>query len=96
MPEKNLFSFENIKTSLIGMFLIGGAWARLEYKIDQSNLAVQTMFEKYVIQNEGEKKIQAIEMGALRNRIDFNGSRIEDLQEFVRPEEPKIKSKRYK
>lgn len=90
--EKSLFSFDNMKSVLLGVFLIGGAWARLEYKIDQSNLAVQVMFEKYVIQNEGEKKIQAIEVSQLRKAMDFNSARIEDIQEFLRPEDPKIKT----
>lgn len=94
--EKSLFNFDNIKSAFVFVFLVGGAWARLEYKIDQSNLAVQTMFEKYVIQNEGEKKIQALELGAVRRSVDFNSSRIEDIQEFLKPESPEIKHKNYR
>lgn len=95
--EKNSFlNFDSFKSVIIGVFLIGGAWARLEYKIDQSNLAVQVMFEKYVIQNEGEKKITSIEISAIKKNVDFNSSRIEDIQEFLKPESPEIKHKNYR
>lgn len=76
------------------MFLIGGAWARLEYKMDEGNKAVQVMIEKYVISNDYDKKILSMEISNLKTQVDVNSLTIKAITEFIKPEKPEIKAER--
>lgn len=95
--ENNVFTFFDKTKGLIAfVFLLGLAVARIENTSEKQTLAVQTMFEKYVIQNESEKKLLQLEIASVKSDLDFQKSRITDLEEFVKPEEVRIKPKNYR
>lgn len=97
VSENSVFSFFDKTKGLIAfVFLLGLAVARIENTSEKQTLAVQVMFEKYVIKNEAEKERLQTEIAGLKNAIDFQSSRLTDLEEFVKPEEPKIKPKNYR
>lgn len=89
----SLFSFENIKGALVGVFLIGAAWTRLEYKMDQQNTATKVLLEKYVISNDYDKKILGYQLEQLRAQVDINTVTIKAITEFIKPEE--VRPKKY-
>lgn len=93
MPEKGLFSFENIKSTVVGVFLIGAAWARLEYKMDEMNTATKTLLEKYVIANDYDKKIIGYQIDQIKAQLDVNTMTIKAITEFIKPEE--VRRKKY-
>ena len=93
--ENNVFSwFDKTKGVLTLVFFGALLCARLEYTNDKNTLAVQTMFEKYVIQNESEKKLIQIQIAGLKGDHDVLLSRVKDLENFVKPEEPEPKDYR--
>lgn len=94
MPEKSLFSFDNIKTSLVTVFFIGCAWTRLEYKMDEMNTATKVLLEKYVLTNDFEKKMLSYRIDELKAQVDINTMTIKAITEFIKPDE--IKRKKYR
>jgi len=85
--EKKLFSNEQVIRLLIGMFLIGAAWARLEYKIDKKFDETRSMFREYVIANDAEKKAMMVQMATLKDQLDINTMTIKAIADFIKPDE---------
>lgn len=95
MPEeKKLFSNDQVIRLVISVFLIGGAWARLEYKMDEMNTATKTVLEKYVILNDKDKEILLMKFTQVKAQVDLNTTAIEAIADFIKPEEPKLKKYR--
>lgn len=90
----SLFSFDNIKSALVGVFLIGAPWTRLEYKMDQMNTATQVIIEKYVISNDKDKEIFLMKIQSVQSQLDVNTVTIKSITEFIKPEEVKPKNYR--
>lgn len=91
---KKLFSVEQVFRVLTGMFLIGAAWARLEYKTDSANAAMLAVFEKYVIQNEADKKMMKYQYDALAKQVEVNELTIRTIANYLKPDEAGLRDKR--
>lgn len=76
------------------VFLIGAAWTRLEYKMDQMNTATQVIIEKYVISNDKDKEIFLMKIQSVQSQLDVNTVTIKAITEFIKPEEVKPKNYR--
>jgi hypothetical protein len=73
------------------VFLFGLAAARLEYKQDQNFERIIKKIDEHIITDGYEKQIQNIRVSQLEKSVEFQASRIDDIEEFIKPEEPKIK-----
>lgn len=91
---KKLFSNEQVFRLLTVVFMIGGAWARLEYKMDAAAAEQKNLLEKYIISNNGDKALINFEMANIRSQLDVNTTTIKAITEFIKPEEPKRKNYR--
>lgn len=94
--DKKLFSNEEVRRLLIGMFLIGGAWARLEYKMDAAAVEQKNLLREYIIANDKDKVIIDIELANMHQQLDVNTTTIKAITEFIKPNEPEIKRKNYR
>lgn len=92
--ESKFFTVERVVTAVVYAFIIGGAWVRLEYKMNEASDKLLKKIDEHLITDGFEKQIEAIRITQLEKKVEFNASRIADLEEFIRPEEPKIKTYR--
>lgn len=78
---------------LAPIFLIGVAWARLEYKSEKQFQEMKALFQVYVEKNDGEKKMLTYQLGEVKNQVDVNTLTIKAITEFVKPED--VRRRRY-
>lgn len=91
MPEeKKLFSNDQVIRLLVGTFLIGGAWMRLEFKMDQMNDSTKAMFREYIIANDKDKIAVEVRLQNFKDQLDVNTMTIKAIADFIKPDEPKI------
>lgn len=83
---------ESIK-SLSIIFVIGVAWARMEYKSDKQYQEIKEVLSVYVANNEKDKEMLTYKIGELRNQVDVNTLTIKTITEFVKPED--VRRRRY-
>lgn len=83
---------------LATMFLIGGAWARLEYKMDESSAAILKKIDEHIISDKFEKQIMQTEINSLKADLTKAKEYVElyTQKEFLRPSETEIQAKRKK
>jgi len=83
---------------LATMFLIGGAWARLEYKMDESSAAILKKIDEHIISDKFEKQIMQTEINSLKADLTKAKEYVEPhtQKEFLRPSETEIQTKRKK
>lgn len=80
---------------LIGSaMLIGIAWGRVEQKYDQTENRILKKIDEHIIKDGFEKQIQEIRVSQLEKNINFQASRIDDIEEYIKPESPEIKTYR--
>ncbi len=96
-PKEN--TLVNLLTSttakLMGSaILIGIAWGRVEQRYDQTENRILKKIDEHIIKDGFEKEIQEIRVSQLAKELNFQSSRIDDLEEFIKPESPEIKSYR--
>ncbi len=81
---------------IVGAFIIGGAWYRLEYKMDELSSAILKKVDEHIIADGFEKKAIEAKIYQLSERID----KAEDFvlnntqKEFLRPSETRMERKR--
>lgn len=82
----------------MGAFVIGGAWARLEYKSNELGEQILKKIDEHIIADGFEKKALEVKLTQLSERLD----KAEELvmgavqKEFIRPSETKLESKKRK
>jgi lysyl-tRNA synthetase class I len=79
---------------LATMFLIGGAWARLEYKMNELSDRTLKKIDEHIISDRFEKQIIESKIASLERKLDNATEYIQDYspKEFVRPSETRIES----
>lgn len=92
--EKKLFSTDQWLRIIIGVFAIGAAWSRLEYKMDQMNEKTNSMFREYIIANDADKKAITVQMTSFKEQLDLNSMAIKAIADFIKPED--VEWKEYK
>lgn len=93
-PEKtqSLFSFENIKSVIVGVFLIGAAWSRMEYKINEMSVQMLNKIDMHIQADGWEKK--EIKKDVSELNVSVNTMKEYLNSEFIRPEAPRLENKR--
>ncbi len=78
------------------MFLIGGAWARLEYKMNESSERILKRIDEHIIADRFEKQIIEAKITRLVERLDNAQEYVENnsSREFIRPSETRMESGR--
>ncbi len=79
---------------LASMFLIGGAWARLEYKMNESSERILKRIDEHIIADKFEKQILEAKIAQLSEKLEKATEYGQDYspKEFVRPSETRIES----
>ncbi len=75
-------------------FVLAGA--RFEYKMDKIATRQETIFEKFIIKDDFEKKEIQKDLDAFENRFTKTEDRLDKLEladKFIKPEEYKFKRK---
>lgn len=95
MPEKTLINDKNILFvgKLFGYaVLLGMAWARMEYKFDESTKAVIKKLDEHIISDGYEKQMLRSEISQLKKNYDdiLNYAK----SEFVRPDDIRMRRER--
>jgi len=97
MPKEEIFKspwINVLSKGIAGAFLIGVAWNRLEYKLDQTSEKILKKIDEHILSDGFEKQI-------MNSRIDELNEKVKALQykadryqpdEFVRPSEPRIET----
>lgn len=78
------------------VFLFGAAAARLEYKQDKNFDRIIKKIDEHIITDSYEKQIQNIRVTQLEKSIEFQASRIDEIEYFIKPDAPEIKRKNYR
>lgn len=75
------------------VFLMGVAWARLEYKVDQRFDELVTIIKVNAATDFEQKKSYDKEISELRAKIEKMEDKAQEYfkTEYLRPEEPKLK-----
>lgn len=96
ITEKKLLTNNEVIKLISFVIVIASAWYRLEFKFDEAQKEIIKKIDEHIIRDGYEKDNMRSEIYELRKRI----SQIEDeakeylKTEFVKPEEPRIKTNR--
>jgi len=76
------------------MFFIGGAWARLEYKMNESSERILKRIDEHIISDRFEKQIIEAKISQLVERIEKATEYSDNFtpREFIRPSETRMES----
>lgn len=83
---------------ILGAFVIGGAWARLEYKSNELGEQILKKIDEHIIADGYEKRALQLTINQLSQRLD----KAEELvlgavqKEFIRPSETRLENKKRK
>lgn len=83
---------------IVYAFVIGGAWARLEYKMNESSGQILKKIDEHIIADGFEKRALQLTINQLSERLD----KAEEVvlgniqKEFIRPSETRLESKKRK
>lgn len=83
---------------IVPVFLIGGAWARLEYKMNETSERILKKIDEHIIADRFEKQIIDTRITEVNKRID-NAAEYVDAntpKEFLRPSETRMETKKRK
>ncbi len=75
------------------VFLIGVASARFEHKQDENFEKIIKKIDEHIITDGYEKQIQNMRTAQLEKRLDFEASRIDEIEYYIKPDGPEIKTK---
>lgn len=96
LTNKRPFPTDQVLRLATALFLIGAAWARLEYKMDAATAETRSIFKEYVVQNEADKKMIKYQHDILVKQVEVNELTIQTIANYLKPDEPTIRDKRYR
>lgn len=98
MPKETLTTLLNSPFAKFigGAFLVGMAWARLEYKIDAFSTQLLKKIDEHIISDGFEKQLIQVQLTAISSRVTNLEDDFSDYKEAIKPDEPTIKPKKYR
>ena len=99
MPKEEILKspWINVLTKgVAGAFLIGVAWNRLEYKLDQNSEKILKKIDEHILADGYEKQAMNKEISELNEKIRELEYKYNSYSpdEFVRPSEPRIETEK--
>jgi len=79
---------------IVGAFVIGGTWVRLEYKMDESFSKMLKRIDEHILADRYEKQILQTQISELNNKLSPTDEYVDayNPKKFIRPEDTERKT----